>query len=122
MSLEKYEIKPKNEILIKIIYRQRKKIYQKKLKITSSLSNPSGEFEIKTLTVSLEILLSWENYELLYKNRIYHLKAYQLFSKGKFTFRIQNYLKGEENIIKEKFEDLGGNASEKLDLKDEILL
>ena len=72
MRLEKNEIKPKNEIQIKIAINEylskEKKIYQKirrKLKLASTLSKAKGEIEIemKILTVPLEFLLSCENYE-----------------------------------------------------------
>jgi len=75
---------------------------------------------MKILTVPLELLISCENYKLEYINGVYHLKAYQLFSKKKIIFRIQNYLKGEENAIKTRMEYLEGNTPGVLiDLKEE---
>ena len=75
---------------------------------------------MKILTVPIELLISCENYKLEYINGVYHLKTYQLFSKEKIIFRIQNYLKGEENIIKARMEYLEGNTSGVIiDLKEE---
>ena len=126
MILEKSEIKSKNEIQIKItipenINKGKKEIQKirRKLKLTSTSSNSKGEVEIemKILTIPIEILLSCDNYELEYINGVYRLKTYQLFSKEKIIFRIQNYLKGDKNIIKSKFEYLeGNNTSEMIDL------
>jgi hypothetical protein len=129
MRLEKSEIKSKNEIQIKItipenINKEKKEIQiiKRKLKLTSTSSNANGEVEIemKILTVPIELLISCENYKLEYINGVYHLKTYQLFSKEKIIFRIQNYLKGEENIIKARMEYLEGNTpGVSIDLKEE---
>ena len=129
MRLEKSEIKSKNEIQIKItipenINKEKKEIQiiKRKLKLTSTSSNANGEVEIemKILTVPIELLISCENYKLEYINGVYHLKTYQLFSKEKIIFKIQNYLKGEENIIKARMEYLEGNTpGDPIDLKEE---
>ena len=125
MRLEKSEIKSKNDIQINItipenINKGKKEIQKirRKLKLTSTSSNSQGEVEIEMqiLTVPIEILLSCENYELEYVNGVYYLKTYQLFSKEKIIFKIQNYIKGENNMIKSRFEYLEGNTSEMIDL------
>ena len=76
---------------------------------------------MKILTVTIELLISCKNYKLEYINGVYHLKTYQLFAKEKIIFRIQNYLKGEENAIETRIEYLEGNTPGVLiDLKEEI--
>ena len=69
------------------------------------------EIEMQILTVPIQLLFSCENYELEFKNDSYYLKTNQLLSKEKLTFKIENYIKGDNNQLKVRIDSLEGNTS-----------
>ena len=69
------------------------------------------EIEMQILTVPIQLLFSCENYELEFKNDSYYLKTNQLLSKEKLTFKIENYIKGDNNKLKVRIDSLEGNTS-----------
>ena len=116
MKVKKY-IKPKElipiEIYIPNLIEKGKKENQRirrLLKLTSGKTNCEMEIDMKILTLPIETLLSCENYQLEYINGNFHLKANKLFSKEKIIFHIQNYIKGQKNIIKERIDSLEANT------------
>ena len=125
MKVKKY-IKPKElipiEIYIPNLVEKGKKENQRirrLLKLTSGNSNCEMEIDMKILTLPIETLLSCENYQLEYINGNFHLKTNKLFSKEKIIFHIQNYIKGENNIIKERIDSLEANTSREPKIKTE---
>ena len=62
------------------------------------------EIEMNILTVPIELLFSCDNFRLEYKNENYYLKNDILISGEKLIFNIQNYVQGENLIVKTRIE------------------
>ena len=74
------------------------------LKLSTASISCKVEIEMNILTVPIELLFSCDNYRLEYKNENYYLKTEQLFSEEKLIFNIQNYVQGENLIVKTRIE------------------
>ena len=112
------------EIYIPNIISKGKKEIQKIrriLKLTAGYTACEIEIEMQILTIPIQLLFSCENYKLEFKNGSYYLKTNQLFSSEKLIFKIQNYIKGDNNKIKTRIESLEGNTSKepKINIEEE---
>ena len=122
--------KPKESIKIEIYIPKnedgKKKIQKIRriLELTSgkSKSNVEIEIEMQILTVPIELLLSCSNYKLEFKKAsitltpgnleeedYYYIKADVLLSNEELIFKIQNYMQGDNYLIKTEYEALEGN-------------
>ena len=130
MKVKEY-ILPKESIQIEIYIpncvKKGKKEYQRirrLLKLTAGNTTFNLEVEITILTIPIELLLSCENYKLEYFNDYYYLKENQIFSEEQIKFCIQNYLEGENILVKTRIDSLDGNTSKEpiIELKDNYII
>ena len=82
------------------------------LKLTSGEAKYEIIIDINILNVPCALLLSCEEYKLEYTNGNYYLKTNKLYSNQIINFKIKNYYKGENIIIKQRIDSLEGNNSQ----------
>ena len=126
MKVKEY-ILPKESIQIEIYIpncvkkgKKENQRIKRSLKLTAGNTTFNLEVEVTILTISIELLLSCDNYKLEYFNDNYYLKVNQLFSDDQIKLNIQNYLEGENLLIKTRIDSLDGNTSKEpiIELKE----